>query len=269
MSDLPLSGWNVLVTRPREQAASLVFKLQQAGAEVLTVPLITIVPPPSYAELDGCLYQLEDYDWIIFASANAVSFFLARMEAITPDADLAKISLAVIGPSTQSKLERAGHTVKFCPDPYNAEAFVEQFRQLYSPAGKKILWPRTNIGRSYLADELTKDGAVVHTALTYVTAAPVDEENAAALIMDFLKLQGPKVVIFTSAQTARNFAGLFYPCRVEDFADRLQDVIVAVIGQETAQAAKEHLGKVDLIATTSTMSGLTRELIRLAASYGK
>ena len=41
----PLFGKRILVTRPREQAAELVERLEAMGAEAIEAPMIRIVPP--------------------------------------------------------------------------------------------------------------------------------------------------------------------------------------------------------------------------------
>jgi hypothetical protein len=77
----PLRGRVVVVTRPREQAQTLVASFESLGAEVLLAPTIEIVATPLDEELRGVLRHLGTYDLIIFSSANAVRQFSDRVVA--------------------------------------------------------------------------------------------------------------------------------------------------------------------------------------------
>ena len=68
-----LAGKRVVVTRARDQAASLGALLEEAGAQVIYLPTIEIKDPPSWDPLDSSLERLRrgEYEWVLFASANA------------------------------------------------------------------------------------------------------------------------------------------------------------------------------------------------------
>ena len=77
----PLFGKGVVITRPERQADDLAELLLEEGANPIGFPTIKIVPPPDWSELDAAIKNLEDYDWLIFTSANGVSFFFERLYA--------------------------------------------------------------------------------------------------------------------------------------------------------------------------------------------
>src|SRR3954468_19993023 len=79
MSNVSLAGLRILVTRPAEHSAAWTRALEAAGATVVPYPTIDVVPPPSWELLDEALHRLADYDWLIFTSAAAVRFALARL----------------------------------------------------------------------------------------------------------------------------------------------------------------------------------------------
>jgi uroporphyrinogen-III synthase len=63
----------IVVTRPREQAAALVERLEALGHEVELCPLIAIEPTgPEEIDLSG-------YDWVVVTSANAARELARRM----------------------------------------------------------------------------------------------------------------------------------------------------------------------------------------------
>ena len=72
MPELPLAGRRVLVTRAVHQAGKLSDGLRAVGAIPVEVPVLEIAPPDSFDPLDKALRQLDQYDLVIFTSANTV-----------------------------------------------------------------------------------------------------------------------------------------------------------------------------------------------------
>ena len=87
---LASSRLKVLVTRPREQADSLVAALAAEGFEVVLLPLIA-VEPVSEDPID-----VDGYDWVVVTSANGARE-LARRATAQP------ASVAAIGPSDRQR----------------------------------------------------------------------------------------------------------------------------------------------------------------------
>ncbi|HSH13485.1 MAG TPA: uroporphyrinogen-III C-methyltransferase, partial [Desulfurivibrionaceae bacterium] len=94
----PLFGKKILVTRTRDQASELVNLLEEVGAECLEGSTIALVPPDSWAELDAALENLPGYDWLLFTSINAITFFFKRLREMNRDArDLKGVRIGVVG----------------------------------------------------------------------------------------------------------------------------------------------------------------------------
>ena len=67
----PLFGRQVVVTRPRAQAAAMRDRLRAVGAEPIEVPVIEIVDPADEgAALAAALGAVAAYDWVVVTSAN-------------------------------------------------------------------------------------------------------------------------------------------------------------------------------------------------------
>ncbi len=102
-----LKGLRVLVTRAAHQADETVEKLRALGAEVTALPVIEISAPESWEPFDKAAEMLESYDWIIFASVNAVNAFFDRLSKLnvptTPNN-----KFATIGPRTTEALQHHG-----------------------------------------------------------------------------------------------------------------------------------------------------------------
>jgi len=71
----PLFGKNIVVTRARNQASTLVQKLEELGANVIELPTIAI-KNINQDKLKSEQNNLEKYTHIIFTSANAVKIFM-------------------------------------------------------------------------------------------------------------------------------------------------------------------------------------------------
>src|SRR5262249_22902505 len=82
---MPLFGQRIVVTRPRDQARSMVQSLHRLGAEAISLPAIEIQPANDYGPLDRAIFRLAEYDWIVFTSANGVRSFLERLDGSRSD----------------------------------------------------------------------------------------------------------------------------------------------------------------------------------------
>ena len=69
----------ILVTRTRTQASTLSDLLSQRGAEAIEVPTIEVLSLHDYSELDDVLRGLQQYDWVVFTSTNAVQAVFDRI----------------------------------------------------------------------------------------------------------------------------------------------------------------------------------------------
>ena len=81
---LSLAGLSVAVTRPLGQGDALVQRLQSAGAQAVSIPLLAIAPLTDEAakqRVADCLQQLARVDVAIFVSRNAAEQLLAALAA--------------------------------------------------------------------------------------------------------------------------------------------------------------------------------------------
>jgi uroporphyrinogen III methyltransferase/synthase len=233
----PLFGKRILVTRPRDQAADLVERLESMGAEAIEAPMIRIVPPDDYGPLDDACARASGFDWIIFSSANAVDAFVDRLLAGPEDLRALKgVKLCVVGPATGERLARYGLKVELTPSEYRAEAVLRAMGDLGPMRGAKVLIPHADIGREAVADELRKQGADVTEVVAYRTVAADAERDGGPDIYKMLLERHIDVVTFTSASAVRSFVRLLGD---EPAADLLRTTVVASIGPVTAEAASQ------------------------------
>jgi uroporphyrinogen-III synthase len=202
-----LAGTSILVTRGTHQAMDLSLKIIDLGGVVQEFPVIAIEPPKTYAELDQSLDQIQQYDWIVFASVNAVDYLLARYRQRELDQHLLqKCRIAAIGPATSNALARHGLNVHFMPKSFIAEALVKEFQSNFELAGRRLLWPRTTVGRQLISERLTAAGARVDMVTAYETGLPPESVLKADELLDQLENRKFDVILMASSQSVRNFA---------------------------------------------------------------
>ncbi|QJA05954.1 uroporphyrinogen-III C-methyltransferase [Thermosulfurimonas marina] len=246
----PLFGRRVIVTRTREQASRLTEALEELGAEVLEIPTIKIVPPESFEPLDQALQSLEEFDWVIFTSQNAVRFFRERLFALGRDARaLSRARLAVIGVATGEALRELGLLPDLLPREYRAEGLIEAFSKV-DLQGKKVLLPRAEEAREILPESLREMGAQVEVVPAYRTVLP---EESQRLLEEALS-QGVDLVTFTSSSTARNFFKLLGGRELP------QGIRLASIGPITSETLRELGHPPHIEAREYTIQGLVEAI---------
>jgi uroporphyrinogen III methyltransferase/synthase len=252
----PLFGKRVLVTRARDQAGDFVQAIEAAGAEAIEAPMIRIVPPSDYAPLDDACARAGSFDWIVFASSNAVDAFLERLLATPQDLRaLSGVKLCAVGAATAARLADRGLKVDMMPSEFRAEAVIQALGDV---RGSKILLPRADIGRELLAEDLKKGGAIVTEVVAYQTVVAEPEREGEPDIYQMLLNGRIDVVTFTSPSAVRNFVRVVGE---EPAADLLRTTVVAAIGPVTAEAAAQFNITAQVVPSHHTIPALVAAIV--------
>ncbi len=243
-----LAGVRIVVTRAAEEAEELARPLRDLGAEVILLPVIRIEPPENPAPLREAAAQADDYDWILFTSANAIRAFAAELPH---PARVCKASVATVGAATCKAAEKQGFTVRITPDKYVAESLVDAFKA-EELNRRRILIPSGAATRDVVARELRKRGAQVTVVEAYRTVLPLEARESAAVIFQD---PYPDWVTFASSSAVDNLVRL-----VE--ANALRDVKIATIGPITSDTVRKHGLEVASEASVHSIEGLVRALAR-------
>ena len=132
----------IIVTRPREQAAVLVERLEKLGYEVALCPLIAIEPTgPEQIDVSG-------YDWVVVTSANGARELAKRMRG-QPE------RIAAIGSATAAALSDEPDLI---PQVSTQEGLLAE---LPRPAGR-VLFVGAEGARRLLVEELGADFVPVY-----------------------------------------------------------------------------------------------------------
>ncbi|HHO67544.1 MAG TPA: uroporphyrinogen-III synthase [Gammaproteobacteria bacterium] len=227
--DRDLSGLTVLVTRPAHQAAPLAAAIAARGARVLQFPVLEISAPADSGSLDRAIETLEDYDWAIFISVNAVERALPAV--LERRAWPASVGIAAIGRSSAEALEALGQPPDLVPGQRFCSEGLLELAPMQDVAGQRIVIFRGNGGREFLADSLRERGAEVEYVECYRRGPPaVDRQalNDAGRASD--------LVVVNSGESLRNLCDM------------------------AGEAGRDWLPGVQLVVASDRMTGLAREL---------
>jgi uroporphyrinogen III methyltransferase/synthase len=254
----PLFGKRILVTRPKPQSAELVDRLELLGAQAIEAPMIRIVPPEDYAPLDDVCARASEFDWVVFASVNAVDAFINRLLEGPRDVRcLNGVKLCAVGPATAERLAKQGLKVDLTPPEYRADAVLRELSEKTNVSGLRFLLPRADIGRDVLADELRKQGAQVTEVIAYRTVIAEPDREGEPDIYHMLLERRIDVVTFTSASAVRNFVRVL---GAEPAADLLRTTVVASIGPVTAEAASQSGIQTTVMPSNYTIPALVEAI---------
>jgi len=242
----PLRGSRIVVTRPRKQATEFVKALEELGAEVLLIPLISVIDPQEPEALRAAVLDADHFDWIVFTSANAVTRFWDVVEAAGDEGPkLDRVAICTVGPATAAAVEARGGRAELLPEKYLGEGVVEALRGSGDLSGRRVLFPRAEGARSLVPDALRSLGAEVVDVVAYRT---IPDREAAEELRRILLDGGADVVTFTSSSAVREF--------VETVGIDTGAAKVATIGPITSATARAAGLRVDLEAEPFTTLGL-------------
>jgi uroporphyrinogen III methyltransferase / synthase len=251
MSNLPLSGKRIVVTRSLAQGEALAGPLEALGAEVIPIPTIEIRDPDSWVALDSAVARLGEFDFLVMTSVNGVQKFLERLAAAGAGvAQIEDLEVGAIGPATAAALNTAGIRVDFVPESYRAEGLLEALEHR-SLTGTRFLIPRARVARDLVPRVLRERGAHVEVVEAYQTVLPDVDRQALGAVFN----PAPDLVTFTSSSTAVNFARLLEE-RLEGASLAPGEVRAASIGPITSETARSLGFQIVLEAEEYTVQGL-------------
>ena len=248
----PLYGKRIVVTRAREQASDLKRMLEEEGAEVVEFPTIEIAPPASFDSLDHVIDGLDDYQWIVFTSANGVGSFFDRLRNRGKDSRaLAGRMIAAVGDTTAAQLRARGIEPDLVPARFQSAALLPLLAN--DQKGIRTAVIRAAAGSDELIEGLRKRGGEVDLGVAYETR-PVAGDTSQLEKIDF--------VTFTSGSTVDNF--------FEVAGDRLNGALrnakIVSIGPVTSEAIRRHGNNVDIEAEAATVDSMRAAILRACRS---
>jgi uroporphyrinogen-III synthase len=277
----PLAGKRVVITRAESQSATLAAALRAHGAEIVSLPLIQILPPLDYAPLDSALANLANFDWLIFTSQNAVAALANRLlslaqnsisvtapregvalavpkglptsGALTPEVaakTAESLHIAAVGKASAEAAQFVGFNVTHVGQGGTAATLVHELAS--ELRDKRVLLPRSDRTASGLVPRLQRLGAEVTEVVAYRTADATDVDAASREA-----LAACSAILFFSPSAVHSFAALQKSSALNSLAD---SVVVGAVGPVTSVALRNAGFRCDFQASEPSVEEIVATL---------
>lgn len=232
-----------MIMRPKEQLKPISEEIVRLGGTPIEFPTIRIEPTEENGWVGRIAETLNEYDWVVFTSANGVRQFFERIAETERDSRDFSPRIAVIGSATAHAVKQYGFKVSFIPSSYLTERLAIELPEVN---GKRILLVRAEGTDAKMASMLKERDAIVNEIYPY-RVARIKPSNLPDKY---------DAILFTSPSTVSSFSEILRSNGAES-----QGGIVCCIGPVTAKAAEEQGFRVDVVANEHSVKGLLDTLI--------
>jgi uroporphyrinogen-III synthase len=250
-ADKPLTGINILVTRPAHQANELAGKIRALGGNPILFPVLEITDVKDPQPLLALIERLEQFDLAIFISPNAVDKamrFINNKRTLPPN-----LKIAAVGKGSADALLRFGVSKVIVPtDHFDSEALLDKI-ELQHVEGRHVVIFRGNGGRKLLGDTLIRRGAVLEYAECYHRGKPDIDPTDLLAVWSHNKLNA---VTITSSEGLHNLFDM-----VGKFGKHLLEVTPLFTAHERIAQTAKDLGLTVVMTTSTGDEGLLRGLL--------
>ena len=245
----PLFGKSIVVTRDQHGNADFAAKIIRQGGNPIAFPTIKLKPLTGTNQFLQMLAKLSEYNWIIFTSANGVSFFFEALEKLNKDCRVfASAKIAAIGTQTAGRLTEFGITPDFVPNAFTGKQLGKQLIAFTNLQNKKVLLLRSEAASTELVELLTQAKAqVTETPVYTIEPEKAEPESLTEKItkgeIDWLT--------FASPSAAKAFFEQMSTDLINSSSAKL-----ASVGPVTSKQLKNLGVTVDIEAKEHTIDGL-------------
>ncbi|MBA0083566.1 MAG: uroporphyrinogen-III synthase [Acidobacteria bacterium Pan2503] len=241
-----LGGKRVVITRSAAQCEDLVRELSARGATPLVFPLVSFAEPEDFAPLDRAIRKVEEFDWLILTSAQAVRAVVERaadLERPLVRTD-SRVRVACVGPVTADAARKADLAVEYIALTHNGVALANELGSKLR--GAKVLLPRSDRANPDLPAVLERFDARVTEVIAYRTLRPAETDG------DGLKkiVDGrADAVLFFSPSAVQHFAELVGAAALNEIESKLA---ITAVGPVTANVLRQAGVRSAVVAQNTT-----------------
>ena len=242
----------VLINRSSEQSKEYKELLEREGFQPISCPMIETVLTQNLSPIHNILDRLEEIDWVVFTSENAVRYFFQVAEDYGVKFYFyPNLKIATVGEKTKLSLEQLGYRTNFVPIQYTAEVLAENMDDV---RGKNILIPRSALASNEYLEVFQKRAA---------NPIPIELYNTQTVLYSKEELEQtiPEQVdylTFTSPSTIKAF-----DANRKNMSIKLEKTQVVCIGPSTAKAAQQLGYTPAAVAQPHTIEGVVAAIKKL------
>jgi uroporphyrinogen-III synthase len=258
-----LAEKRIVITRAAAQCEALAQELTARGASPIVLPLVAFADPEDFAPLDAAITGVEQFDWMILTSAQAVWALAKRSKTLQrpliPTGS--KMRIAYVGPVTAEAARRAGLPVDYISQTHNGVALAEELGSRLR--GLKVFLPRSDRANPDLPAALKRHGARVTEVIAYRTLRPTDVERQS---LRKIAEGEADAILFFSPSAVQHFVELFGAEQSRALQEKLA---ITAVGPVTANALREAGILRTVMAADTTASAVIEALEKHFASLVK
>jgi uroporphyrinogen III methyltransferase/synthase len=238
-----LAGKRIVITRAAAQSEALARELSARGALPVVLPLVSFAEPEDFAPLDRAIAEMQQFDWLILTSAQAVRAIARRATDLRkPLARMdSQLRVACVGPVTAEAARDAKLPVEYVAVTHNGVGLANELRA--NLQGAQVLLPHSDRANPDLPEALRRYGAHVTEVIAYRTVRPTESDQAS---LRKVAAGQADAILFFSPSAVQHFAELAGIDRLRQLQDQLA---VTAVGPVTAKALRE--AGVERIVTAS------------------
>ena len=250
----PLEGKRIVITRAAVQSEALSAELSARGAIPVLLPLVEFADPIDFEPLDAAIRRIEQFDWMIFTSAQAVRSVVARSKHLGRALHQAgsRLRIAAVGPISADAIRQAGLPVEYVANAHNGVGLADE---LGGRLGERsVLLPRSDRANPELPAALKRHNAQVTGVVAYRTLRPseLDKQN-----LGRIAAREADAVLFFSPSAVQHFVDLLGAEHLRGLQDSLA---ITAVGPVTAAALRQCNVQRIVVAADTTAASVLQEL---------
>ena len=220
----------------------------------MVFPLVSFAEPDDFAPLDRAINKIEQFDWLILTSAQAVRAVIERA------ADLrrplvrsgSRVRVACVGPVTADSARKADMPVEYVAVTHNGVALANELGGKLQ--GAQVLLPRSDRANPDLPAALERFGAQVSEVIAYRTLKPAETgQDGLRKIVD----GRADAILFFSPSAVQHFAEFVGAAELGEIASKLA---VTAVGPVTANVLREAGVRPAVVAQDTTAVSVVEAL---------
>jgi uroporphyrinogen III methyltransferase/synthase len=258
-----LAGKRIVITRSAAQSEVLAREFLARGAIPVMLPLVSFADPEDFAPLDEAIKGIDQFDWMILTSAQAVRALVKRSGELKRGLiqSGSKLRVAAVGHVSAEAARQAGYPVEFVAETHTGAALAAELGSRLS--GAKVFLPRSDRANPDLPPALKRHGAQVMEVIAYRTLRPTDVGQR-----DLRQIteRAADAVLFFSPSAVQHFAELFGGEQLRALQDKLA---ITAVGPVTANALREAGAQRIVMAGDTTTGAVVAALEEYFAGAAK